>query len=174
MAKASGAGAVAPQMKADTPSGRAKQVTYDEDLGKAICDRLAAGEAWNAICKEVGMPSYKVLYVWAEKYPAFGEAVRQARQAGADHKADEALEVARNATRESLATDRLLISTLLRHAARTAPRAWGPRNAAAEGKAPDERVIVVRVRDFVPVTRPDGTVFTREILPGGGFRDYDR
>jgi len=87
----------------------------------------------------------------------------------ADNCAERALEVADGATAATVQADRLRVSTLLWHAARGAPHRYG---AKAEGRE-EERRIIIEVRDFVPVTRPDGTVIAREILPDGSFVDED-
>jgi hypothetical protein len=57
------------------------------------------------------------------------------------------------------------------HAARLDPVHWSAKGvAAAAADAAPKRIVIV-VRNFVPVTLPDGRVITREILPDGSFID---
>lgn len=146
---------------------RRKPKRYTEKLGKEIADRIAAGESWSRMCLEGEMPSYTTRWAWAAKHPEFAERLEAARTMAADARADEALEVIRNG-----ATPAQQANLLMMHAARLAPKRWsakGVEAAAAAEQAPKRIVIVVR--NFVPVTLPDGRVITREIRPDGSFID---
>lgn len=149
---------------------RAPYRTYSETLAQKIIVRLGQGEKWKQIAGTDGLPCYGTLYNWKARDPEFAERVAQAQEMAADWNADRALEVAEAATKDSVQQDRLLVATLMKHAALTAPRRWGGKGKVAE---PELRV-AVRVRDFVPFTRPDGRVVTREIFPDGSHEDYER
>lgn len=149
---------------------RAKYRVYSETLAQKIIVRLGQGEKWKRIAGTDGFPCYATLYNWKVRHPEFAERVAQAQEMAADWNADRALEVAEAATKDSVQQDRLLVATLMKHAALTAPRRWGGKGKLAE---PELRV-AVRVRDFVPFTRPDGRVVTRDIFPDGRHHDYER
>src|SRR3989344_9363928 len=101
------------------PPARAKapQVRYGAQIAAEICERLAKGEPWATICTFEGMPSYTTLYAWQDKDPAFAEAVARARLQGAGACADEALSVARAATKETALQARMPAATPMRLAA---------------------------------------------------------
>lgn len=151
------------------PPARAKapQVRYGAAITAEICERLAKGEPWATICTFEGMPSYTTLYAWQDKDPAFAEAVARARLQGADACADEALSVARAATKETAPQARLLVSTLMRRAALISPKAWGGKAEKAARQTPERVEIVFRVRRFEKAIGPDGKAFVREIKPEG-------
>ena len=156
-----------------SPAGgrrRAPYRTYSEKLAQKIIVRLGQGEKWKQIAGTDGLPCYGTLYNWRKQHAEFAEQLDEALAMAADWNADRALEVAEAATKDSVQQDRLLVATLMKHAALTAPRRWGGKGKVAE---PEQRV-AVRVRDFVPFTRPDGRVVTREIFPDGTHQDYDR
>jgi hypothetical protein len=130
---------------------------------------------WYRICNTGGLPSYDSLYRWLRRYPDFAEAYAQAREMAADLRADRALAVAEDSTPATVTADRLRVSALQWRAAKGAPRRYGPK--AGEEDVVDEggpRRLIIEVRRFERAVRPDGTAFTREILPDGSFDDGDR
>lgn len=158
--------------KGRAPAKKRKPVRFSAKVAEEICIRIAAGETWSAMCGKGSMPSHAALYKWRDQKPEFRADLERARDIAADSRADRALEVAEGATSATVQADRLRVSTLLWHAARGAPHRYGSRAEAPAGKAP-RASFSVRIREFVPVTREDGTVFTREIRPDGSFVDAD-
>jgi hypothetical protein len=146
-------------------AGRKARVEYSKAKGLAIAKRIASGASWSRLCHEKGMPAYPTLYVWMRKHPEFAEAMAQARTMAADWKADEALEVARER-----GTPTLEVNTLMTHAARMAPTRWGPKAGLDEAADAPKRLVIV-IRNFVPVTLPDGQVISRELLEDGSYVD---
>lgn len=131
---------------------------YGRELTRKICERLANGELWHRMAGEPGMPAYATFYDWKRRHPEFAEAVAAAQEAAADYCADRALEVARNATKESVVRDRLEIDTLMQRAKLS--------KARGEKREPAERVeIVFYARRFEKVIGPDGRAFVREVKP---------
>jgi terminase small subunit-like protein len=61
--------------------GMAKYVRYSEALGAEICARVRAGESLASVCRGRAMPHPATAYAWAEEWPAFGAALREAQQA---------------------------------------------------------------------------------------------
>lgn len=150
---------------------RKTPVRFTQDLVERICTRVAAGEALSKICDEEGMPARTTLYRWCDQRPGFQEAFARACDIAADTCADEALEVARRTTPATVQADRLRVSTLIWHASRGPQRRRGS-GAEADRKA-QRTVGPVRIREFVPVAREDGSVFTREIRPDGSVVDAE-
>ncbi len=147
---------------------RPKGQRYTRQVAEAICERLARGESLRSICKTKGMPSPSTIYDWRDTRPAFARSFARARELAAEACAEEAVEIAKAATPATLQTDKLRVSTLLWRAGRAGGQRPG---GGAEPGAGGPRRVIVEVRDFTAVTRDDGAVVTREILPDGSFVD---
>ena len=164
----------APRTKQADAEGQVVYIRYSKAVAEKICGLIAEGEVWFHICNRDGLPAYGTLYAWIRKYPDFAEAYAQAREMAADRRADEALLVAQNATAATVQADRLYVNTLQWRAAKGAPRRYGARAEAAEpGEDSGTRApprLIIEVRRFEKVVRPDGSVYAREILPAQGRR----
>lgn len=147
---------------------RPKGQRYTRQVAEAICERLARGESLRSICKTKGMPSPSTIYDWRDTRPEFARSFARARELAAEACAEEAVEIAKAATPATLQTDKLRVSTLLWRAGRAGGQRPG---GGAEPGAGGPRRVIVEVRDFTAVTRDDGAVVTREILPDGSFVD---
>jgi transposase-like protein len=147
---------------------RPKGQRYTRQVAEAICERLARGESLRSICKTKGMPSPSTIYDWRDTRPEFARSFARARELAAEACAEEAVENAKAATPATLQTDKLRVSTLLWRAGRAGGQRPG---GGAEPGAGGPRRVIVEVRDFTAVTRDDGAVVTREILPDGSFVD---
>jgi hypothetical protein len=145
-------------------------VSYSKALAKELCERLAAGERWRNLAGTEGMPSHAAPYRWARTNPEFRADFQLAKRVGADMRADRVLEIAEGATNATLNVDKFHVGSLKWHVERET-KLWGPQ--------PDEpdlgagRTLIIRVRQFERVERPDGGAFMREILPNGETRDLD-
>lgn len=60
----------------------AQPVQFSDEVARALCARVAAGEAQVAICAEPGMPARGTLWRWTQEHPEFADAFRRARVAG--------------------------------------------------------------------------------------------
>lgn len=100
---------------------------YTPKLAEEICERIADGEVWYRICNTGRLPSYRALYQWVARYPEFAEAYAQAREIAAHARFDKALVVAEDSMPATVQSDRLRVSTLLRHAEALGPDHYGPR-----------------------------------------------
>ena len=69
------------------PAGRRKRpyVRFSAKLARAICARVAAGEAVAQICREPGMPSQHTVLRWRHELPVFAAALSRARLASERH-----------------------------------------------------------------------------------------
>lgn len=69
-----------------------------DEIGKAICEKIALGDSLNAICKEDGMPDKATVIRWAmersEDPNAFCNQYARARQIQAELRADEIIDIA--------------------------------------------------------------------------------
>ena len=140
---------------------------YTKALADAVIDIRATGRPWVRLAGSdvagLGMlPAYRTPYVWARTRPEFAERWADARIMAADCRADEAAEIIKQGTPAQQA------SLLMAQAARLSPENWGVKGAAAP---PAAKRLVILVRKFVPVIRPDGRVICREIRPDGSVVD---
>lgn len=151
---------------AAAPKKRKTPVHYTEKRAQEILRRIANGERWNQVARGKDTPGYNVIYSWVARRPEFGAALALAKRIGAEARADKALEIAENATKESVVVDRLHIGTL-KWAVERASKAYGPR--------PDEpdlgagRKVTIIVRQFENYVDADGVTRVREIAPLGGL-----
>lgn len=145
-------------------NGRVVYIRYTPAVADRICARLSQGASWNQIAGQKDMPSYSTMYVWRRKRAEFAAAVDAARAMGAEYSADRAVEVAEKATRETVQQDRLLVGTLMKHAALAVSRRGGGKPAKAQ---PATVHVVFHARRFEKVIGPDGRAFVREIKREG-------
>ncbi len=68
--------------------------SYTEEKGNAICERIALGESLTQICKTDGMPPKQTVLRWIVHFPSFHDQYARAREAQAEHFADEILDIA--------------------------------------------------------------------------------
>ena len=67
---------------------------YTPELAKAVCDRLEHGETLVAIVRDPLMPSRMTVYRWLQSDEQFREEYARARDAQADHFAEEIVDIA--------------------------------------------------------------------------------
>ena len=158
-------GRLRPRTKTPDADGFITGVPYSDEVAGEIVTRLANGERWASISNTGRLPSHGALYKWRDRYPEFAAALRWAREAAADLKADKALEVAEQASAKSVTSDRLHYQALMQRAAFDAPERWSDRARAPAKPEPVEYVF--RVRHFERVVGKDGKAYVREIKPRG-------
>jgi len=117
------------------PARGGKASGYTPALGEVICARLAEGETLTAITRDPDMPSYGTVYAWVKRHPEFEDMYVEAREAQAEYFCDEARDIARAATRETVAVARLQFDLTRWQAARQAPKKYLDRLVAAEALA---------------------------------------
>lgn len=101
---------------------------FSAELAEEICDRIAKGESVKEICtdKESGwLPGESTVYRWLAENEPFRERYALAREAQADGKFDEAWNIAKTATAESVQVARLQVDTIKWQAAKLAPKKYG-------------------------------------------------
>ena len=68
---------------------------YSEALTDEICGELSESSvSLNTICKRDGMPKYRTVMQWLERYPEFAQKCARARDLQADVLAEQTLEIA--------------------------------------------------------------------------------
>lgn len=147
------------------PRERRRKKTYTPAMLQKVIGDLASGKTYAEVDRNPHRPCSATLYNWRKAYPEFAEAADAARAFGAEFCADRALEVAEQATEETVRKAKLHVDALMQRAAFLAPERWGAKTARVAKPEPLE--VVFRIRHFENVIGPDGKAFVREIKPEG-------
>lgn len=159
---------MARKTKAAGPTRAAGQyVRYGAAVVQMVCEDLATGKTWEQVAALPGRPSYHAMYNWRKTHPEFAAAADAARAFGADHCADQALEVAEQATEETVRKAKLHVDTLMQRAALLAPERWSGRGGGRAAERAEPLEVVFSFRHFENVIGPDGKTVVREIKPEG-------
>lgn len=155
------------RMKRAPVRERRRKKEYTSAMVQKVIEDLARGRTYADFERDHSRPCTATIYNWRKKSPEFAEAADAARAFGAEFCADRALEVAEQATEETVRKAKLHVDALMQRAALLAPDRWGGkgRGAVAAKVAPVE--VIFRVRHFEKVIGPDGKAFMREIKPEG-------
>lgn len=78
-----------------------RQSEYSQDVADVICERLSEGDSLRAISRDESMPAQSTVFKWLIAVPAFAEQYTRAREAQADHMAEEILEIADDGSNDS-------------------------------------------------------------------------
>jgi len=112
------------------PPGRPSR--YSDETAAEICDRLAAGESLNAICRDEHMPHERTIRRWAiEDHEGFSPRYACARELQAEHLFDEIVDIADRVANEREAAivnaARLAIDARKWVASKMLPKKYGDR-----------------------------------------------
>lgn len=143
-----------------------KPFTFCPTTAAEIFDRLCEGEGIAKICRDPAMPAFSTVYYWRRHFPAFDEQVRVAREIQAERFCDLGWEIAEAVTPETAFATKVKLEQLRWQAAKLAPRQYGALKAVQPEGGADARQpqrMIVDVRRFERVERPDGSVYVREI-----------
>jgi hypothetical protein len=66
-----------------------RQTEYTEEIGLAICERIADGESLRQICADDNMPARSTVFKWLSENDKFSDQYARAREEQADTLADE-------------------------------------------------------------------------------------
>lgn len=109
-----------------------KQYEFTPEVADEICDRLAKGQSLRSICADKEgdwLPSARTFHRWLASDEEWAEALRQqyahAREMQADAKFDEADDIAKSATPETVQVARLQIDTIKWQTSKLAPKKYG-------------------------------------------------
>lgn len=126
-----------PPVPGPSPRKHGRPSKFGVELATRICDRLAAGEALRAICRDNDMPAESTVRYWAiDPDDAFSAQYARAREVGYHVMADELLEIADN-NRGNPARDRLRVDTRKWLLSKALPKTYGDR-IDVEHSASDE------------------------------------
>ena len=74
--------------------------SFTKETADIICERISNGESLREICRSDDMPSKTTVMRWLGSNEAFRDQYARAREAQADHFADEILEIADDGTND--------------------------------------------------------------------------
>jgi len=96
-----------------------------KEVGDYICEELAKGRSLRSICQDPDMPAVQIVLGWRDDDAAFYEQYTRAREAQADHFADEITEIADTETDPNRA--RVRIDARKWAAGKLKPKTYGDR-----------------------------------------------
>lgn len=73
---------------------------YSDETAESICAGIAQGKSLREICSADGFPDKATVCRWLAVHPAFRDQYAQAREAQAEHMADEILDIADDGTND--------------------------------------------------------------------------
>jgi hypothetical protein len=76
--------------------------TYSDEVGVAICERIAQGETLSQVCASPGMPARATVYRWQEANLEFRDTYRRARELQMQSWADEIVLIADDTTLDTV------------------------------------------------------------------------
>lgn len=116
----------------------ARQSSFKQETADTICQRIAEGESLRAICADAKMPDKSTVMRWLAQIDAFRDQYARAREAQADHMADEILQIADDGSNDTyqaengeavnhdvIARSRLRVDARKWLAAKLAPKKYG-------------------------------------------------
>lgn len=107
------------------PSGRPS--TYTDELATEICTLLACGHTLTSICKREGMPCFQTIHYWRHNVDGFEEMYNRARAEQGHYFADEAIDIADEASADSVQKAKLQVDIRKWTAAKLRPQLYGER-----------------------------------------------
>ncbi len=125
--------------------------SYTKEIGTAICERLALGQALTTICADDAMPPYGTVLRWRTEREDFREMYARAREDQADTLVDEILEAVRADTDRdefgrvdggAVQAKRLMVDALKWRASHLKPKVYGDK-VQQEHSGPDGGPIIV-------------------------------
>lgn len=137
--------------------------TFTEEVGDAICERIALGESVRSICDDEAMPSMSTVFKWLRDNEAFSQQYARAREVQADALFDDIIDIAddgrndwmekRNSdgenigwqeNGEALRRSQLRIDARKWMAGKLRPKKYGEKLALTDGDGGPLKVEVVR------------------------------
>jgi len=119
---------------------RGRSSLYTDELAVEICERLAAGESLNAICKDSGMPSEAAVRLWViDDREGFAARYERARDTQVDHFVDEIVAIADGEPDPQIA--RVRIDARKWVAGKQRPKKYGEKIELEHGSDPNKPVL---------------------------------
>jgi hypothetical protein len=98
--------------------------SYCQAAADAVFERLCDGESLTSICRDPRMPCQSTVYYWRRRFPAFGDALRVAREIQAERFCDLSWEMSQEATPETAYLTHVRLTHLRWIAGVMAPKAY--------------------------------------------------
>ncbi len=76
--------------------------TYSQEMGLAICERIAQGETLSQVCRDQDMPARATVYRWQEANLEFRDTYRRARELQMEAWGDEIVDIADDTTLDTV------------------------------------------------------------------------
>lgn len=105
------------------PGGRPTK--YAKKLAQEICTRLSGGESLRAICRDQAMPHQATIMRWVGDKEDFRRNYSRAREAQAECLADEIIDLADQADKETVQAVKVRVDARKWVAARLLPKKYG-------------------------------------------------
>lgn len=150
--------------KQETKTGRPSD--YTEELGSAICARLAEGESMRKIAKDDAMPSTATMFNWLRLHEEFLEQYEISKAECADMYAEEIVEIADDSANdytedkdgkklntEHVQRSRLRIDSRKWVASKLKPKKYGEKVTQEIGGVDGKPIETTTAINFIPVTR---------------------
>lgn len=83
----------------------ARPSSFTQETADAICLRLTEGESLRGICRDEEMPAASTVFKWLADRKEFSEQYARAREAQADHMAEEILQIADDGSNDTYQTE---------------------------------------------------------------------
>lgn len=135
----------AEDLRGPGPNGRPD--LYSDEIAETVLAGLARGEPLHEICARPGVPCERTVMGWVHEDRHFRQRYLVARDVAVERQAHDAVVLARGATRETAAADRLAVATMRWNISRSSSRRYGGAFGAEPDEA-DDRPRVVVIRDY--------------------------
>jgi len=89
----------------DVKPHMARPSSFTQEMADLICKRLADGESLRSICANDGFPAASTVFKWLSEKQPFSEQYARAREAQADHLAEQILQIADDGSNDTYPTD---------------------------------------------------------------------
>jgi hypothetical protein len=123
--------------------------SYCVETAQAIFDRVCAGEALTAICRDADMPVAATVYKWRAERPEFAQALAEAMALRAEGFFERGWEMAEAATPDTAYLTHVRLTQLRWHVGKLAPKKYGAPQQMADGETKDGGGLTVVVKKFV-------------------------
>ena len=114
---------------APTPTRIGRPSDFTDEIGEAICDRLADGESLRAICEDADMPTRRTVFRWLrrQEHATFCHQYARAREVAGEADADDVGHYSRKAAEGEIepAAARAAIDGLKWSAGKRQPKKYG-------------------------------------------------
>lgn len=128
---------------------RGGRSTYCEATAQAIFERVCAGEALTAVCRDADMPVAATVYKWRAERPEFARALAMAMAIRADGLFEHGWDLAQAATPQTAYLTHVRLGQLRWHVGKLAPKKYGAIKPVEAGGGAGPPALHVYTKRFV-------------------------